>query len=108
MLTLLITPSALDFSLLVSVLTHDGVSLLGSDQEFVRMGILIIAEASSSVSLTVFRMVILEFKSVSRCGHISHVPPEDATVGRAGEELVTGSGPGEPRDIVDGVVMRLF
>ena len=52
MLTLLITPSSLNLSLLVSVLAHDGVTLLGSDQEFVRMGILVIAEASTSIDLS--------------------------------------------------------
>lgn len=52
MLTLLITPSSLNFSLLVSVLAHDGVTLLGSDQEFMRMGILVVAERSTSINFT--------------------------------------------------------
>jgi uncharacterized membrane protein (DUF441 family) len=52
MLTLLITPSSLNLSLLVSVLAHDGVTLLGSDQEFVRMGILVVAERSTSINFT--------------------------------------------------------
>jgi len=52
MLTLLITPSSLNLSLLVSVLAHDGVTLLGSDQEFMRMGILVVAERSTSINFT--------------------------------------------------------
>ena len=52
MLTLLITPSSLNLSLLVSILAHDGVTLLGSDQEFMRMGILVVAERSSSINFT--------------------------------------------------------
>jgi len=52
MLTLLITPSSLNLSLLVSILAHDGVTLLGSDQEFMRMGILVVAERSTSINFT--------------------------------------------------------
>lgn len=52
MLTLLITPSSLNLSLLVSVLAHDGVTLLGSDQEFMRMGILVVAKRSTSINFT--------------------------------------------------------
>ena len=52
MLTLLITPSSLNLSLLVSILAHDGVTLLRSDQEFMRMGILIVAERSTSINFT--------------------------------------------------------
>ena len=108
MLTLLITPSTLDFSLLVSVLTHNSVTLLGPNQELVGMSILIIAEAGSSISLTVFVVGVFEDKLISRSVHVSHIPPQDSTIGRAGEELVTSSGTSEPRDIIDGVVMRFF
>jgi len=52
MLTLLITPSSLNLSLLVSILAHDGVTLLRSDQEFMRMGILVVAERSTSINFT--------------------------------------------------------
>lgn len=52
MLTLLITPSSLNLSFLVSILAHDGVTLLGSDQEFMRMGILVVAERSTSINFT--------------------------------------------------------
>ena len=52
MLTLLITPSSLNLSLLVSILAHDGVTLLGSDQKFMRMGILVVAERSTSINFT--------------------------------------------------------
>lgn len=108
MLTLILSHSLLHFSLLVSVLAHEGVTLFSSNQELVGMGVLIIAERGSSISLTFFRSMILEDKLISGGVHVSHIPPEDTAIGGAREEFVTSSGTSEPRNIVDGIVMRLF
>lgn len=108
MLTLFVTPSALDLSLFVSVLTHESVTLFTSNQELVGVGVLIIAERSSTVGLAVFYVGILEDELVGGGIHVSHIPPKDASVSRAREEFVTGSGTSQPRDIVHGVVMGLL
>jgi len=80
MLTLLITPSTLHFCLLVSVLTHQSVPLLAANQELMGVGILIIAEGSSAINLTIFVIAVSEDQFVSGCDHVPHVPPEYAAI----------------------------
>jgi hypothetical protein len=67
MFTLFVSPSSLHFSLVISLLAHDCVSLFRTDQEFVRMGILVIAEASTSIDLS-FRgeVSVLKYHFISR------------------------------------------
>lgn len=108
MLTGFISPSSLDFSLFISVLAHDSVSLLRSDQELMGVGVLVVAEASSSIHLTIFNALIFHHKLVSRGRKVSVIPPQDTSVGGTGEELVTGSRSSQPLDIIHGVVMRLL
>jgi hypothetical protein len=72
------------------------------------MGILVVAQASTSINFAVFVTRVLHDELVSRSAEVSVIPPQDTSISGAGEELVTSSGTSEPLDIVDGVVMRLL
>lgn len=91
MLTLLISPTSLNFSLFVSVLAHNSVTLLRSDQEFMGMGILVVAEASSSVNFAGCVVSVTENELIGRGREVSGIPPQNTTISRAREEFDTSS-----------------
>jgi len=81
MLTLLVTETPDALSFLVTVLTVQSVSLLGSDQELMGMRILVVVEASSTVDFAFWVVGVTEDKLIEGGIERSHVPPEDTAVG---------------------------
>jgi len=81
MLALLVTKAPNALSFLVPVLTVQSVSLLGADQELVRMRILVVVEARTTVDFALWVVSVTEDKLIEGSVKGPHVPPQDTAVG---------------------------
>lgn len=80
MLASFFTESPLDFGFVVSSLAEDGVSLLRSNEELVRVSFGIVADASTTVDLSIRFVHVSKNELVSGGGEITHIPPDDAAI----------------------------
>ena len=97
---------------LLSALSLDDVTLLGTDHVLVGRSILVVVKAGTTENLgggTVLGLSgVSEHKNLKGLGQLLHVPPNEAAVGRsrhALRALLLGS---EPGGAIDGVVVRFF
>ena len=106
------TESGLDLDSL-SLVGLENVTLLGTDKVLQWTSILVVLERGTTEDLG-YRLVIdleglrenkLIYWAVSE---LLHVPPEDASVSRGRNALCTRLTDGQPIDVVDGIVVRLF
>ena len=72
------------------------------------VSILVVTQASTSIDFAIFISCVLQDELVSRSAEVSVIPPQNTSIGRAREELVTSSRSSEPLDIINGVVVRLL
>jgi len=72
--------SPLNFRFVVSSLAKNRVSLLGSDKELVRMSFSIVADAGTSIDLSVLFVHVLENELVGRGAEITHIPPNYSAI----------------------------
>jgi hypothetical protein len=70
----------LDFRLVVSSLAENRISLFTSNEELMGVSFGVVADAGSTVDLSIGLVHVSEDELISGGAEVTHIPPDDSTI----------------------------